>query len=178
MFKTKKLLACLIAIVAVTVVTSLVYADLKAGTKAPDFSLPTLEGKTFKLSSCFEKPAKPVVLDIWATWCGPCKRGIPYLIELHKNYKDKAVFVGVSLDANKDTVKKYVDSAGIKYTIPLDPKASKIGSSYKIESIPALYIIDKKGVIRYVHSGFPTDKEAQKKEAALIEKQIKELAAE
>lgn len=178
MLKKTRLLALLITVVAVAVATSLVFADLKAGVKAPSFSLPTLEGKTFTLSSCFEKPAKPVLMDVWATWCGPCKREIPYLVELHKNYKDEVVFVGVSVDTDKEAVKRFVSSAGIKYTIALDPKASRIGSSYEVEGYPTLYLIDKQGVVRYVHAGFYSDKDAQKREIARLEKEIKELAAE
>jgi len=166
MLNKRRMLVSLFTVVAVTALVSLVYADLKAGDKAPDFSLPTLDGKTYKLSSSFEKPAKPVVLDIWATWCGPCKRAIPYLVELHKNNKDKADFVGVSVDTDKNALKKYVGQAGIKYVVPIDPKAAKIGKSYKIEGFPTMYIIDKKGVVRYVHKGFPADKAAQKKEIA------------
>lgn len=178
MLNKKRLLVSLITLVAVTAIVSLVYADLAPGTKAPDFSLPTLDGKTFKLSSSFEKPAKPVVLDIWATWCGPCKRAIPYLVDLHNDYKDKAVFVGVSVDTDKEALKKFVNDAKIKYTIAMDPRAAKIGKGYKVEGFPTLYVIDKKGVVRYVHSGFPSSKEAQKKEIAEIAKEIKQLAEE
>lgn len=178
MLKTKILVAFLITIVAVAAVASLASADLKAGTQAPDFSLPTLDGKTFKLSSSFVKPAKPVVMDIWATWCGPCRREIPYLVELHKSYQDKAVFVGVSVDTSKEAVKNFVKSAGIKYPIALDPRASTLTKSYQVTGYPTMYVIDKKGVIRYVHIGFASNTDAQKEEIAQIEKEIKELIAE
>lgn len=171
------LVAIVAALVAVIVVPAL--ANLAAGTKAPDFTLPTAAGKTFKMSDSFKAPGKVVVLDIWATWCPPCRAEIPYLIDLQNKFKNKNVLiVGVALDQGKTTVTDFIAKQKINYTILLDPNGNKLATPYKIEGIPATYIIDKTGVIRYVHSGFPTgDKAAQKEEAAAIEREVNTLLA-
>lgn len=175
----RRLPVIVIALITVALLATVVYANLSKGTKAPNFTLPTITGKSFTLSDCFKSPPKVVVLDLWATWCGPCRSEIPYLVELHNKYNSKgAMVVGVSLDAEKAKVVAFAKDNGIKYTVPLDPKAAKLSTSYKIRGIPATYIIDKKGIIRYVHSGFPKDKAQQQKEAAKMESEVKKLLAE
>jgi len=152
-------------------VSSAVIANLRAGTKAPNFSLPKLDGKTFTLADSFKKPGKVVLLDIWATWCGPCRAEIPYIIKLQKKYAGKGVvIVGVAIDDSKDDVKSFVKDEKVNYTIVHDPKAKSVGKSYQVEGIPATYIIDKKGVIRYVHSGF-----SGAEDAASMDKEIASL---
>lgn len=146
-------------VLAVLVTSSVLLADLKPGTKAPTFTLPTLDGKTYTL----KHPGKVVFMDIWATWCGPCRAEVPHIIKLAKKYADKdVVFVGVSVDQRKADVTKFAKEKGINYTIALDPGAEKVGSPYQVRGIPATYIIDKKGVIRYVHSGFGGAADAEK----------------
>jgi len=168
-----------VAIAIFAIVSTAAYADLTAGTKAPDFTLPTLSGKSFTLSNCFKNPPQVVVLDLWATWCPPCRSEIPHLVKLQNKFKGKNVtIVGVALDADKSVVEDFAKQQRINYTIALDPQGAKLGALYKIRGIPATYIIDKKGVIRYVHSGFPRDAEAGKEEAAKIEKEIRTLLAQ
>jgi peroxiredoxin len=148
--------ATVVALVVVAaLVSSAVIANLSAGTKAPNFTLPKLDGKSFTLRDCFKKPGKVVLLDIWATWCGPCRAEIPYIINLQKKYAKKPVaIVGVSIDDKKETVKSFVKKMKINYTICHDPNAETVGKPYDVRSIPATYIIDKKGVIRFPHRGF------------------------
>lgn len=164
-------LAALLAVAA--------WADLTAGTKAPSFTLPTTAGKTFTLSDSFTgKSPDVVVLDLWATWCPPCRSEIPHLVNLQNKFNGKDVrIVGVSLDQEKSTVTDFAKEHKINYTVALDPGGAKLGKLYQIRGIPATYVIDKKGVIRYVHSGFPRDAEAGKEEAAQIEKEIRTLLA-
>ena len=175
----RRSLVAIIALVTAALLVTVVYANLSKGTKAPNFTLPTVKGKSFTLSNCFKSPRKVVVLDLWATWCPPCKAEIPYLIKLHNKYTGKgAMVVGVSLDSDKAKAVAYAKEKGIKYTVPLDPKGDKLGESYKIRGIPVTYVIDKKGMIRYVHSGFPRDEAQQKKEAAKMESEVEKLLAE
>lgn len=155
---------------------SVVFAVLGAGMKAPDFTLPTLDGKTYTLSEAFTKPGKVVVLDLWATWCPPCRAEIPFLVRLHKDYSGKgAIVVGVAIDPEKDRgkVEDFARQHKINYTVPLDPGGQKTAAAYKVRGIPATFIIDRKGVIRYAHVGFSGEEDAAK-----IESEVKKLLAE
>lgn len=168
--KNKLFVIALVVAVAI-LISSAVIANLSVGAKAPNFTLPTLDGKSFTLQNSFKQPAKVVVLDIWATWCPPCRAEIPFIIELNKKYKDKGLLVvGVSLDQSKSDVSAFVKKQKIDYTICSDPNAATVGDKYQVKGIPATYIIDKKGVIRFVHSGFGGESEMAK-----IDKEVASL---
>lgn len=171
----RRYLTAAIAAALLAVLISAVFAALEPGTKAPDFTAPTIDGKKFTLSQeLARKDTKVVVLDIWATWCPPCRAEIPHLVNLNKDYAKTGVsVVGLSVDAEKDDVKSFVKDNKIAYTIAMDPNAEKVARNYKIRGIPTTYIIDKKGVIRFAHTGFSGKEEAQK-----IESEVKQLLAE
>jgi len=174
----RRIRVALVALAAVAVIATAVYANLATGTKAPNFTLPTIDGKTFKLADSFKKPPKVVVLDLWATWCPPCRAEIPFLIALRKEFPaSKVTFVGVALDEEQATVADFAKEQGINYIVAHDPNGEKLGKPYAVRGIPATYIIDKRGVIRYVHSGFPGDPGQGKEEAAKIAKEIRSLLA-
>ncbi|MDH7600625.1 MAG: TlpA disulfide reductase family protein [Armatimonadota bacterium] len=179
MLRRKRVLL-LVAVAAAAALTSAVVAELSPGTKAPDFTLPTLDGGKFTLSTCFSKaPKKVVLLDIWATWCPPCRSEIPFLIKLRDKFKkNEVVVVGVSIDRGKEEVVKFVKEQKINYTVAHDPNAKTVGEPYKVSAIPATYIIDKKGVIRHADVGFPRDEQQGKQKAAEMERQIKALLKE
>ncbi len=113
-------------------------------TKAPDFSLTDINGKTIKLS---DHKNKVVILDFWATWCPPCRKGIPDLIQLQKKYKDQLVVIGISLDTDtKKDVVPFAKEFGMNYPVVYGDQ--KVVMNYGgIEAIPTSFIIDKKGNI-------------------------------
>ncbi|MCE5315293.1 MAG: TlpA disulfide reductase family protein [Armatimonadota bacterium] len=170
-----------IALVLLLALACAVNAQIETGSKAPDFSLPTLDGKMFTLSDCFKEEPSVVVLNIWATWCPRCKVEIPYLIDLQDKYKDNkdVRIAGVAIDQEKGKIADFAKKQGINYIVALDCGAEKTGSSYRVITIPTMYIIDKKGVVRYIHSSFPVrNADEQKKEVAKIENEIKTLLDE
>jgi peroxiredoxin len=143
---------------------------LKAGSEAPDWELPTPDGKTVSLKSL---RGNVVVMDFWATWCGPCKIAMPGVQKLHEQFKDKPVKVfGISTWERGDPVADPVEyMKGKKYTYGLLVRGDKIAEAYKVNNIPTYYVIGPDGKILHASTGFEENKEAQI--AEIIEKNIK-----
>ncbi len=125
--------------------------EISANNIAPDFALKSIEGKTVKLS---DYKGKVVIIDFWATWCPPCRKGIPDLISIQKDFKDDLVIIGISLDGEK-TIKDvpgFVKSYGINYPIVYGDE--KVVAAYGgIEGIPTAFIVDKEGNVVDQHVG-------------------------
>jgi thiol-disulfide isomerase/thioredoxin len=119
---------------------------------APSWKLQDLDGRTVQ-SADFKD--KVVILDFWATWCGPCRREIPGFIDLQKQYADKGlIVVGVSLDqGGASAVKSYTAKAGINYPVVLGDETI-VRAFGGVEAIPTTFIIDRKGRIVNKHVGF------------------------
>lgn len=123
------------------------------GNRAIDFELQTLDGQTVKLSSL---RGKPVLLNFWATWCGPCKYEMPFLQQIHDKYSSQGLKV-LEIDINEkpETVQKYLTDNNLTMTVPLDVGA-KVAKSYGLTAIPSSFLIDKDGIIRQkVIGAFP-----------------------
>lgn len=119
--------------------------------KAPEFELKSTTGKAIKLS---DFKGKIVIVDFWATWCPPCRKGIPDLIDLQNKYKDKLIIIGISVDQEKtiNDVKPFVKKYGINY--PVVYSDNKVITDFGgIESIPTSFIIDQKGNVVNKHIG-------------------------
>lgn len=121
-------------------------AAQKLSALAPDFTLKSSEGKTIKLS---DFKGKVVIIDFWATWCPPCRKGIPDLIDLKKKYGSKGFeVIGISVDSDntKNDVVPFIKTNGINYPVAY-VESSVIESYGGIQSIPTSFVIDKKGKI-------------------------------
>jgi cytochrome c biogenesis protein CcmG/thiol:disulfide interchange protein DsbE len=134
--------------------------------KAPDFSLKTLEGKTVKLS---DYKGKIVIIDFWATWCPPCRKGIPDLIDLQKSYSKDLVVIGISLDQERTLkdLKPFIENYGINYPVVLGDQ--KVVLDYGgINAIPTSFIVDQKGYIVDSHVGLVPKKVYEDKIKSLL----------
>lgn len=121
---------------------------LKAGTKAPDFSLQTLDGENVKLS---DYEGKKVVLNFWATWCKPCREEMPDLQTIYSENNEEIVILAVNMDAHND-VKGFTDSYAVTFPVLLDVE-DKVSKIYRVISLPTTYFIDEKGDIAQKHLG-------------------------
>ena len=148
------------------------YATLSVGTRAPNIVLSTLDGRTFRLSNTYRPPNKAVVLEFMSIYCPHCAAVAPYMVKLHDKYaKSGLSVVSVAVDQNKPDITDFIHHYGIDYTVGLDSNA-KAADLYKVEGVPTIYIIDRRGKIRYVHEGFPLSSQDQKREAALIGSEV------
>jgi thiol-disulfide isomerase/thioredoxin len=118
---------------------------------APDFTLKTLDGQEIILS---QLKGKVVLLDFWATWCGPCREAIPHLIQLYKAYRENGFeVIGMSLDkGDGEVVRNFAKSMDIPYPIVMAPE--EVVRNYRVTSIPTTFILDKEGKIRQRITGF------------------------
>jgi peroxiredoxin len=118
---------------------------------APDFSLKDVNGHLVKLS---DLRGKVVLLNFWATWCGPCKIEIPWFIEFEQKFKDQGLVVlGVSMDDDGwDAVRPYISAKKINYRVVIGTE--QVSDLYGgVESLPTTFLLDRQGRIAAIHVG-------------------------
>ena len=127
-----------------------------ASNLAPDFTLKLTDGKDIKLS---DHKGKIIIIDFWATWCPPCRRGIPDLVEIQKKYQKDVLIIGISLDnETKSDVVPFIKQYGINY--PVVYGTMEVIKAYgNIQAIPTSFVVDQAGQIVDQHIGL-VDKSA------------------
>jgi cytochrome c biogenesis protein CcmG/thiol:disulfide interchange protein DsbE len=124
------------------------------GFLAPDFSLQTLSGETVTLSSL---RGRPVLINLWASWCTPCRLEMPAMQRVYEDYQAQGFQVLAVNATNQDDAGKAADFArqyGLKFPILLDNLGS-VGRQYQLESLPTSFFVDAQGIIREVVVGGP-----------------------
>ncbi|MED1646130.1 TlpA disulfide reductase family protein [Brevibacillus agri] len=118
----------------------------KVGFTAPYFSLLSMDNGTFQINGNRDKP---VVVNFWASWCGPCRQEAPDLKAVYEKYRDRLDFYAVNMTANDDleAAKAFVKEFDLPFPILLD-RRGEISDMYQVSSIPTTYFIDKHGIIR------------------------------
>ncbi|KKU81996.1 MAG: Alkyl hydroperoxide reductase/ Thiol specific antioxidant/ Mal allergen [Parcubacteria group bacterium GW2011_GWA2_47_8] len=117
---------------------------------APDFTLQRLSGGTITLAEF--RGVKPVVLDFWASWCPNCQRDMPKLNGMYEKYKDDIEVIGINLQERESTVKQFVLSKGISFSIALDP-LRLASNAFGVQYTNTHLLIDKNGAIVKVIPG-------------------------
>ena len=121
----------------------------EVGAPAPAFTLPNLEGEEVSLE---DFRGKGVLINFWATWCGPCREEIPALQEFYETYGDRVVVLGIDIRESPSTVRRFVEARGITYPILLDTQG-RVAARYEILAIPSSFFVDEDGIIREVIRG-------------------------
>ena len=119
------------------------------GHPAPDFTLVNLEGDEVALS---DFKGQPIILNFWATWCGPCRAEMPSLQAASVSLDGQAVILGVNVREQPSAVGPFLDQYGVTYPVVLD-EGGRIQTLYRIRAFPTTYFIDEQGVITEIISG-------------------------
>jgi thiol-disulfide isomerase/thioredoxin len=138
---------------------------IQIGSEAPSFKLPDLSGQSVALT---QFKGKVVMLDFWATWCGPCRMTMPLMESLQKEYADSLVLLAVNVQESPEEVRSFVRAQSLRSRVLLDEEGS-IGATYGADSIPMQVLIDKKGIVRHIQIGYSPSTAAQ------LRRQIQEL---
>jgi len=122
-------------------------AGLKPGVAFPDFNEKDLAGEPLSIAKF---KGKVVLVDFWATWCGPCRGELPNVLAAYKKYHDKGFeIIGISLDQDENTLKSFIKENGMAWPQYFDGLGwgSKLGQKYGINSIPMTFLLDQEGKI-------------------------------
>jgi len=126
-------------------------------TPAPDFTLPTLEGTNLRLG---EQQGKVVLVNFWASWCGPCRQEMPALDELHQRYNRLGFTVlGVNVEQDPAAARDYLEDLPVSFPVLLDSR-NEVTRTYQVSAMPSTVIIDRDGQVRYIHEGYSPGDEA------------------
>ena len=119
---------------------------------APDFQLPDLDGQLVTLS---DLRGSPVLLNFWATWCGPCRSEMPFIQDISEDEEFSSnglLILAINIGEDSSTAKRFMVDNGLTFNVLLDTD-QKIASEYNIRAIPTTFFIDKDGIIRDVKVG-------------------------
>ena len=136
---------------------------------APDFTLKSLEGSNLRLE---EYRGQVVLINFWASWCGPCRQEMPLLDRLHHRYEDTGFAVlGVNVEGEIEPAQEIVDKTNVTFPILIDD-GQKVSDMYNLQAMPTTVVVDRDGVVRYIHPGYKPGDEA--KYVEVVKKLIRE----
>ncbi len=156
----------LAACAAFAVLAGTASSAIAPATAAPDFTLHAMGGPNLRLK---EQRGRVVMVNFWATWCGPCRQEMPQLNRLYEKYKASGfVLLGVNVDDDVAKAAEVVGKLGVTFPVLLDTEKT-VSKLYDLSTMPSTVIIDRDGKVRYVHRGYLAGYEDN------YEKQIREL---
>jgi peroxiredoxin len=130
--------------------TSLASSGLE-GKAAPDFSLKSSTGENMRLS---EYRGDVVMINFWATWCGPCRQEMPLLDELYERYERVGFnLLGVNIDDDSSRAMKMVAELGVSFPVLFDAR-KEVSKLYQVNAMPVTVLVDRDGNVRHVHHGY------------------------
>ncbi|GAC1351694.1 MAG: hypothetical protein NVS3B20_15760 [Polyangiales bacterium] len=134
---------------------------------APEVDLPLAKAGSFRPS---QSAGRVLVIDYWATWCEPCKASFPKLDAIYRRHRGEGLsVVGISEDDDSKQIPRFIRETGVTFDIALDP-GGPAAKRYRVEAVPTQFIIDRRGVVRFVH--------ADAGDADVIEREVESLLKE
>jgi peroxiredoxin len=136
---------------------------------APDFTLRQIDGPNLRLG---EQRGRVVMVNFWATWCGPCRIELPHLDKLHAKYRSSGfLLLGVNIDDDPNAAKALALKMSLKFPVLFDSE-KKVVAAYDLNAMPATVVIDRDGKVRHLHRGYKDGVEQ------LYEQQVRALLKE
>jgi thiol-disulfide isomerase/thioredoxin len=146
------------AVIVAALLTGLASAAGPAPAPAPAFTLPSRAGQSVALESL---KGKVVMLNFWASWCGPCRQEMPLLEQMHKRYsKQGFALLGVNVDAETGDAEKLLKKIVVSFPILFDTE-NKVSQLYNVNAMPSSVFIDRKGNVRALHRGYKAGDESE-----------------
>jgi len=164
----QKLMGSLVATVALLAVPAIA-AD--ATGPAAEFNLQSRVGEAVSLSSL---KGQVVLINFWATWCGPCRKEMPLLEQIQKKYAPLGfTMLGVNVEEDTRLMEAFLKDVPVTFPILLDP-ANGVSKLYNVSAMPSTVIVDRKGNVRFIHQGYQTGDESKYQD--MIRQLIREKA--
>ncbi len=118
---------------------------------APDFTLPARGGTNLSLS---QYKGQVVMINFWATWCGPCRQEMPLLDAMYKKYKAMGfTLIGVNVEPDSKGAEKFLQGVAVTFPVAFDAE-SRVSKLYNVQGMPSTVIVDRKGNARVLHKGY------------------------
>lgn len=158
------LLVCFLALTGVSLASA---ASAKGA--APNFTLKSLGGKNLKLS---EMTGNVVLINFWASWCGPCRQEMPLLNALHNKYEALGFTVlGVNVEEDANNARGFLKNFPVDFPVLMDSN-NQVSKQYKVIAMPTTVVVDRDGNMRYLHEGYkPGDEDKYRK---MVKKLVRE----
>jgi peroxiredoxin len=162
-------LSGLLLIAVIGMLTPLAVSAAEVGKPAPDFTLKSLSGENLKLS---EMTGNVVLINFWASWCGPCREETPLLNALHSKYEPLGFTVlGVNVEEDVNGAKGFLKNFPVDFPVLLD-NTNKVSKQYKVIAMPTTVVVDRDGNMRYLHQGYKSGDEEKYRQ--MVKKLVRE----
>jgi len=146
-----KLKNSIVALVFTVFAASSLASSGMEGNQAPDFALKSSTGQNLRLS---EFRGDVVMINFWATWCGPCRQEMPLLDELYTRYQRVGFnLLGVNIDDDSSRAMDMIEELGVNFPVLFDAR-KEVSELYEVEAMPVTVIVDREGTVRHVHHGY------------------------